>query len=480
MSLTPQITPYDYQVFGARWLTQNNHALLADEQRLGKSVQSILAAQMLAIGRILVVCRAVGRAEWASAFHRVAPGRWKTPIVFGKNSFEMSCAPTATIVSYEGVGDILAHSGAAFGLVIVDEVHYVKNLTAKRSREVLGKHGLIQRTPRMWCLTGTPTPNGLPSELWPLLYVFGATRMGYNDFVHAYCTTRHNGFGIQITGPTRDTVKLKEFRGIMAKKILRRTSSDVSIELPKVTFSTQTVEAGRVHLSMSQKFQKWTIPYDRTKELEKVLEEEMGILNGVLSGKDGPQFSEEAFLQLVAQANSISTLCLYTALQKLEPVCEIIASELESNAYAKCVIFAIHRDVIEALRVNLGRFHPVTLYGGSNPLRTEKNLKKFQNPKSNCRVFIGNILAAGTSICLDAAHHIFFLEEDWVPGNNAQAAMRCGGPNQKETVHVRNFCLPNSVDTRKQALLAEKTRAILKLYEKDTPPATGEDLAALF
>ncbi len=237
---------------------------------------------------------------------------------------------------------------------------------------------------------------------------------------------------------------------------------DVAIELPKISFSTVMVEPGKVHLAMTQ-FVQWVVPYDKLKEFEMLVEKEFGIVESILKGG----YASDQLLEILkSQAKSISTLRKYNAIQKLDAAAELIAGELESGAYHKCVIFGIHRDCIEGMRLRLARFHPVALYGKSNPITAERNIKNFQNPKHKCRVFIGNIMAAGTSISLDTANHIFFVEEDWTPGNNAQAAMRCGGMRQKKPIFVRNFCLNNPVDTRVAEILRNKMRDLSLLFDK--------------
>ena len=93
-------------------------------------------------------------------------------------------------------------------------------------------------------------------------------------------------------------------------------------------------------------------------------------------------------------------------------------------------------------------------------------------------MFIGNISAAGTSISLNAANHIFFLEEDYVPGNNLQAAFRCGGPAQVKPVFVRTFCLEHSYDRRLQDIIRQKMIENAKIYgaPKQNVPDELKDL----
>lgn len=467
------LQPFPYQWEGAKWLAARRTALLADEPRLGKAVQSILALDLLSAESALVVCRGVARGNWAEEFNRWSPRRWATLPVYGRGLLPLITdftftlepkIPFAVIVNYENLAALFEHlpRDFRFDCAIVDESHYAKSPDAQRTRLVFGKGGVPAKARRVWATTGTPTPNGLASELWTHLFTFGCTKLGYWDFAKRYCIVEDTGFGTRIAGTrTGEPALMAELETMMKPKVLRRTAKDVSVQLPKMSFSTVMVPPGKVALG-STTFWKWVIPKDRTDEFNTLIEKETGIIEGVLKDKT---LSTALLETLKAQAKSISTVRRYVALQKLDAACELIAHELENNAYQKCVIFAYHRDCILGAAQRLHRFYPATMYGGTSPTRLERNLKNFQNPKNRTRVFIGQISAAGTSISLNAANHIFFLEESFTPEDNAQAAMRCGGVNQPKTVFVRTFCLENSYDFRLQEIIRQKMSESAKIYD---------------
>jgi SNF2 family DNA or RNA helicase len=62
------------------------------------------------------------------------------------------------------------YGGLCFDLGVCDEAHALKSPTAKRARLLYGPRcagdGLLARCSRVILLTGTPCPNGHPSELW--------------------------------------------------------------------------------------------------------------------------------------------------------------------------------------------------------------------------------------------------------------------------------------------------------------------------
>jgi SWI/SNF-related matrix-associated actin-dependent regulator 1 of chromatin subfamily A len=163
-------------------------------------------------------------------------------------------------------------------------------------------------------------------------------------------------------------------------------------------------------------------------------------------------------------ADSISTLRRYMGLQKVEPIVEMVKAAFKAKAYEKLVIFAIHRDVIENLRVGLRELKPVVLYGGTDPEKRQRNIDRFQNNPA-CKVFIGNIQAAGTAITLTAAHNVWFVEQDWVPGNNAQAVMRCHRIGQENPVTVRFISLDQSLDHAVMLILKRKVRDLTQIFD---------------
>lgn len=149
---------------------------------------------------------------------------------------------------------------------------------------------------------------------------------------------------------------------------------------------------------------------------------------------------------------------------KVEGVSKLIDSELTHKAYDKIIIFAIHTSVIEGLRDRLWGYNPVTLYGKDSTLQRERNIEVFQkDPK--CKIAVCNILAAGTAINLTAASQVFFAEQDWVPGNNAQAIKRAHRIGSRKTVFVRVCSMEDSLDERINELLKEKSESICLTFD---------------
>lgn len=162
---------------------------------------------------------------------------------------------------------------------------------------------------------------------------------------------------------------------------------------------------------------------------------------------------------LKAINDSCSTWRRYTGMAKVGAFAKLIDDEFTNGNMSKVVIFAIHRDVIHSLRDALSAYKPIILWGGTPATKRMDRINKFQNEKKY-KVFIGQIKAAGENIDLMAAHDVYFLESSCVPGDNAQAAMRCHNLHQGNKVTVRFVGLRNSIDCRTQDILRRKAEDI--------------------
>lgn len=452
---------FSFQHFGATWLSKKKYALLADEMGLGKSAQAITAADLAGAQTVLVLCPAVARLNWIREFAKFSK-RTLTCGALLTSKDALKPLADVTICSYDlamtsAVCSKL--SGRRWSVLVLDESHYLKSRTAKRTKAAL--EVLAGVADRVWCLSGTPAPNH-PAELWPVLARFGLYARDYWSFVGRFCTSKVTPFGTQITGGRR----IEELRALMAPVLLRRKKDEVMKDLPKIMFSDVVVEQSPVDIVNFEKYFGTTAvlaPHLVHKELDKqrrIVETFCSELGGAANGD----------MQILAGlAHKVKSLRQWVGIQKVPKVVEMVKAELEARAYDKIVLFAIHQSVIEGLREALKSFGAVVLYGGTPPEKRDLHIRKFQNdPK--CRVFIGQVVAAGTAITLTAAHQVMFVEADWTPANNQQAAMRVHRIGQTKPVTVRFVGMAGSIDERIQQVLRRKTKTLTALFDTAASP----------
>jgi len=454
-------TPFPYQIAGAEYLTTKTQALLADEMGLGKSAQVILACDMVGAFDILIVCPAAVRINWSREFTRFSPmDRPCTIIEGGKDRPQRG----VNVISY----DLLTNDkikatlkSRQWDCLVLDEAHYLKERSAKRTKAIYGhaKHpGIMHSAKRCWRLTGTPMPNNA-SELYTHLKSAGIEQRPYWDFVYDFCAGFDGDYGYKITGH-KNTTKLKELLG---QFMLRRKKDEVMQQLPPITFSEITVDRRKVDLD-PWFYENWRpigVPAFLA-ELETQDKTLKASLNAIRRGHHSN--AEDSLRLLESYSKSTSTLRRYIGLAKLTSCLDIIEEELATKKIDKIVLFAIHQQVIELARTRMRKFHAVTLYGGTPAKRRQEHIDAFQNDK-HTRVFIGQVAAAGTGITLTRANEVAFLEADWVPANNAQAAMRCHRVGQTRAVRVRFFTCAGSVDEDVMRVVVHKTREIAKIID---------------
>ena len=408
-----------HQISGAAWLARRRHALLADEMRVGKTLTALEAAKHTNAKHILVVCPAVARFNWARNIEDHLGIKPQIALC------RTDCAKQNIVVtSY----DLAAQMATEFwDLVILDEVHYLRRCEAGRTKTLLGKGGLVHRAARTWLLSGTPAVNHY-GELWQMLRVFGLYPHGYETFVREFCEGYYGAYGFQITG-SKNHEKLRE---IMAGFMLRRKFADIAPELPPIELSDYTIELPRE-----------------------------------ANGLDSPELraalaSREPMAAIEALAPALASLRRLIGLAKVPQVIDMVRDEVDGNT-DKIVLFTYHRDVLDGLKRGLAGLNPVSIAGGDSPTNKDAAERRFREDPS-CRLFIGQIIAAGTNIDLSAASQALVVESSWVPGENAQALMRLQNMNQTRKVTARFIGMVDSVDQQVQRVIRRKTRDLSNLF----------------
>lgn len=403
------LTPRPYQIEGRDFLAPRAHALLADEMRVGKTPQAILAAHKAGAQSILVVCPAIAVPHWQREF----PKWWPSGPL-----------PRTEIWSYDRARiNWQRGTRGTVDLFIPDECHFAKNPEAARTKMVYGKDGFAWLAGATWPLSGTPATKHA-GELWPMLRAFGIVKCDYNTFVRHYCTI--NSFTLQITGTRQD--KIPEVRAMLAQVMLRRTRREVAPDMPGIDFQFLPVE-----------------PTDKA-DLPSVA----GLSDEELLAYCEATPTDREDRQAVAMA-------------KVEPLVEHVAFALENNLLQQTVVFGWHTAPLMALTgaLNDRGIHAQAITGKHSPVQRDRTQRMFR--EGSCKVVVANIIAAGTAIDLSAARHAYFLELDWLSSNNTQAASRLVSMEKVDKVTADVVTWPGSADDRVQQVLMRRVRELSQL-----------------
>jgi SNF2 family DNA or RNA helicase len=422
-------TPYPHQIEGARFLAARKSALLADEQRVGKTGAAIMACDYVLARRILVVTTASGRPNWKREFGEWSNMDRSVGVIYGSSGSALNT--DVVIVGWDSLAALAPQLAAqAWDVVIFDESHYAKNPEAKRT--VAAFHsGLKARN--VWCLSGTPMANS-PADLYPMLGALAPERvtgLTYDAFVDRYCTwypkrLRFNTIRV-ITGGKN----LDELRQRLDGFWLRRTQQDVGITKPVFALHSLHVHG---------------LP----KELRDN-EDAQSIL-------DAAEVGETKNLEM-----HLGPLRRITGQLKSGAAAKAVAEELD-NGLDKIVLMAWHTDVIDALKTLLKPYGVVGIDGRTPATARQAAVDEFQ--RGAARVFVGQIQAAGEGIDLSAACELMFVEYSFVPKDLAQAALRITNHLQKRQPRVRVCALEGSIDESFARILTRKVSTIKQVLER--------------
>lgn len=448
-----------FQEIGRDYLAKRTRALLADEMRLGKTCQAITACDKVNARRVLVVGPAISREHWRREFLRWSPGR-SCVLAANKGPLDRMNAlavgakadDVVLSVSYDQAREQTRHlTRRRWDVLILDEIHYAKNPTAGRTQAVLAKGGVAWCATRIWALSGTPCPNHF-GEIWPTARAFGVVKTGYWDFQNYFCQLDWSG---RPVGSRPD--RFGEMRAILDKFMLRRLKKDVASELPPLSIEPWFIESSTKFLDVVKPVKPAREEFvDRAKKEERRLKERLDQLPPDKHAQHLEQF-----------ASSYTAMRKYHAILKAPAVYETVKFELENNLIDKVVIYGYHRDAMYVLFCALkDKFRTEMVYGGTSDSKRNRALDNFAKPTrlGGARVFIGNILAAGSVIDLSAAHQGIMLEKDYVPGNNMQAMERMGGYKQTEPITFRDATIEGPIDGMVNDILNRKTVQLESIF----------------
>jgi len=193
--------PRPTQIEGARFLANRRFALLADEPRVGKTGAAIMACDYCLDQSILVVTTASGRAVWRRAWRQWTPFPRTVQVMLDARPAKAD----VVIVGWAQIAEPKMRAeltGRRWDRLILDESHYAKDFSAKRTQAVYGtlwREGdvlqgsapgtLAAVAAGVWPLTGTPLPNS-PFDVYPMLRALWPERLKADD--------RHFGYRVAV------------------------------------------------------------------------------------------------------------------------------------------------------------------------------------------------------------------------------------------------------------------------------------------
>ncbi|KAK2835916.1 hypothetical protein Q5P01_016400 [Channa striata] len=447
-----QLRPY--QLDGVQWLTQSlknqQGCILGDEMGLGKTCQtiSLLVYMSGALGKnrpFLVLSPLSVMENWRKELECFAPGLTVLCYKGDKDKraeIQRETGPQdfhVLLTTYE-----LCLKDASFlrrwkwKVLVVDEAHRLKN-----------QNSLLHKTLTEFSvgfrilLTGTPIQNNLP-ELYSLLTFIQPsifTADDTDDFVHTYSNVQNQ------------PALAAELQSVLEPFLLRRVKSQVVVDLPKKT--ELVVYHGMS--ALQKKYYKAVL----TKDLEAFGNEQgsknrlLNILMNLRKCVDHPYLFDgvepEPFEIGEHLIEASGKLCLLDSM----------LTYLLKGGH-RILLFSQMTRMLDILQDYMEyRGYSYERLDGS-VRGEERNLAVKNFSSKDIFVFLLSTKAGGVGMNLTAADTVIFMDSDFNPQNDLQAAARCHRIGQNRPVKVIRLLARDTVEE------IMYSRAISKLHLTNT------------
>lgn len=428
-----------YQVAGIDFALRRTGTLFGDEPGLGKTVEALGVVNATDEYPVLIVCPASVRIQWEKMARKWLvkglKGRPLTIYRIMKSSDGVHPKADVVIISFEGARSPEIQKQLCerdWGVVVIDEAHYLKNHEAARTKAILGswsskgrEPAIIDKAKRKLFLTGTPLPNR-PRECYTLgraLDWEALDFMSYDAFQFRFNPSmqrqvkRKDGTTAVVNDERAGRLPELQAR-LRANFMIRRAKLDVLKDLPAKRFELTFVEENAA--------------------IRKALAAESLL-------KFNPDDIDTSDFKLLGH---IAAVRHQMGIAKVPRVVEHVQMLMEGGE-DKLVIFAYHKEVMTMLQEALKRYGIARIDGSVTANGRVKAIEAFvENPK--IRIFLGQISATGTGVdgLQKVCSHAVFAEADWTPGVNAQATDRLHRHGQRGSVLAEFLVAPGSLDEK--------------------------------
>lgn len=428
--------------------------LLADEPGLGKTAESVLAASVAGAYPLLAVVPNVVKMNWAREVERWTPHRRAT-VIHGDGE-DIDAFADVFIVNYEVLDRHLSWLGD-LGLkgMVVDEAHFIKNLTSQRSQNVLALATRIReqvRNPLLLALTGTPLINDVEDfdAIWRFL---------------GWTTGEKPGPALMEklddTGLTpADKAFYPEARdAVISMGIVRRKKKDVAADLPDKLIADLPVELddefGRsIRQAERELGERLAARYRRIIEARG----DRGLAPGELDGD---------IVRLVAQneleeskAAGTGSENVFTMVRKIGQAKALLAADYAvqlQRSVGKVVFFAKHIDVMDAAEAHFAAagLRTVSIRGDQTTPARQQAIDDFNND-AGVGIAVCSLTAAGVGLNMQAASNVVLAELSWTAAEQTQAIDRVHRIGQDEPVTAWRIIAAHTIDTKIAELIDSK------------------------
>ncbi|MEV7631129.1 DEAD/DEAH box helicase [Microbacterium sp. NPDC089318] len=458
--------------------------LLADEPGLGKTAQSVLAASVAKAYPLLVVVPNVVKMNWAREVERWTPQR-RAAVIQGDGA-DIDAFADVFIVNYEILDRHLSWLGS-IGLkgMVVDEAHFIKNLSSQRSQNVLALAGRIrdrERDPLMLALTGTPLINDVEDfdAIWRFL--------GWTNGEKPEPALMEKLDATGLT-PADKSFYAEAREAVISMGIVRRKKKDVAADLPDKLIADLPVqlddEFGRgIRAAERELGERMAAKYRRIVEARTAT-------HGTSTGARG--VIDEDIVRLVAhneleesKAAGAGGDNVFTMVRKIGQAKALLAADYAAQlqrSVEKVVFFAKHVDVMDQAEAHFAAagIRSVSIRGDQTTPARQQAIDAF-NTDPEVGVAVCSLTAAGVGVNLQVASNVVLAELSWTAAEQTQAIDRVHRIGQDEPVTAWRIIAAHTLDTKIAELIDQKQGLAARALDGEAvaeEPGESVQMAAL-
>jgi hypothetical protein len=446
--------------------------LLADEPGLGKTAQSLIAASVADAYPLLAVVPNVVKMNWAREVELWTPQRRAT-VIHGDGS-DLDAFADVVIVNYEVLDRHLSWLRTlGFKGMVVDEAHFIKNMTSQRSKHVQSLAAALrerQRDPLLLALTGTPLINGVEDfrAIWQFLGWIDENKPRpalLEKLEEAGLTPADQGFFAEAR------------QAVIDMGIVRRRKVDVAADLPSKRIVDLPVELdddlGR---SIRQ----------AERELgARLLTRFRAIVSNRGTTLDALTDTErDEIIRLVAQGELDESKAsktgenVFTMVRKIGQAKAALAADYAAQlarSVGKVVFFAKHIDVMDQAEAILARrdIKTVSIRGDQTAAARQKQIDAFNNDPT-VRAAVCSLTAAGVGLNLQVASNVVLAELSWTAAEQTQAIDRVHRIGQEEPVTAWRIIAAHTIDAKIAELIGSKAGIAARALDGDESASLEE------
>lgn len=454
--------PFSYQEEGIHWGLNHDKWLLLDAPGLGKTLQLTYLAQELkerqGLQHCLIICGInTLKTNWKNEIekHSNLTCRILGQRITKKGSLVVDGIQERlkqlkepieeffVITNVETLRDdkivqaILKNKYNKFDMIVVDEVHRMKNPNSQQGKNFLK----LNKAKYKVGATGTLLLNNPLDAYVPLKWI-GAERANYSTFRYYYCN--YGGpFGNMLVGFKNVQVLQDQIK----KYSLRRTK-DI-LNLPPKNIIHEYVD-----MSDAQ-----SIFYDNVKA-------------GVAQEVNKVKLNAANVLSLVARLRQ-ATACPSILTTESIPSAKLdraedLVEQIVGSGY-KVVIFSTFKQTVYELAQRLKQYKLVVATGDQSDAEIEAAKKALQeDPDTN--IFIGTTAKCGTGITLTSASYMIFIDHPWTAADCTQCEDRIYRIGSNNAVFIYYLISKNTIDERVQEVVNDKSLIADYIVDDQVPP----------